>query len=317
MKITVVGSGGWGTALALLLVENGHDVTQWSHRPEKAEELRRTRENPMLKGVTLPETMHFTADLACVADCGAVLMVTPSYAVRETAAKLRAFLRPGTVVISASKGIEKSTSLRLSQVIEEELEGKCPVVVLSGPSHAEEVGRHIPTGVVAAADRLADAELVQDLFMNKRFRVYTSDDRIGTEICAALKNVIALCAGCTDGMGCGDNTKALLMTRGLAEMARLGVALGGRKDTFRSGERRCGILIGQGRPVAQALEEIGAVVEGYYAAANARTLAQKAGVEMPISQAAYEVLYEGRDPKLVVTDLMGRAKRSELEESWS
>lgn len=126
MKITVVGSGGWGTALALLLVENGHDVTLWSHRPEKAEELRRTRENPMLKGVTLPETMHFTADLACVADCGAVLMVTPSYAVRETAAKLRAFLRPGTVVISASKGIEKSTSLRLSQVIEEELEGKCP-----------------------------------------------------------------------------------------------------------------------------------------------------------------------------------------------
>ena len=206
MKITVVGSGGWGTALALLLVENGHDVTLWSHRPEKAEELRRTRENPMLKGVTLPETMHFTADLACVADCGAVLMVTPSYAVRETAAKLRAFLRPGTVVISASKGIEKSTSLRLSQVIEEELEGKCPVVVLSGPSHAEEVGRHIPTGVVAAADRLADAELVQDLFMNKRFRVYTSDDRIGTEICAALKNVIALCAGCTDGMGCRGTT---------------------------------------------------------------------------------------------------------------
>ena len=262
MKITVVGSGGWGTALALLLVENGHDVTLWSHRPEKAEELRRTRENPMLKGVTLPEAMHFTADLACVADCGAVLMVTPSYAVRETAAKLRAFLRPGTVVISASKGIEKSTSLRLSQVIEEELEGKCPVVVLSGPSHAEEVGRHIPTGVVAAADRLADAELVQDLFMNKRFRVYTSDDRIGTEICAALKNVIALCAGCTDGMGCGDNTKALLMTRGLAEMARLGVALGGRKDTFtglagvgdlivtctsmHSRNRRCGILIGQG-----------------------------------------------------------------------
>ena len=160
MKITVIGSGGWGTALALLLVENGHDVTLWSHRQEKAEELRRTRENPMLKGVPLPEAMHFAADLSCVAGSGAVLMVTPSYAVRETAAKLRPFLRPGTVVISASKGIEKSTSLRLSQVIEEELEGKCPVVVLSGPSHAEEVGRHIPTGVVAAADRLADAELV-------------------------------------------------------------------------------------------------------------------------------------------------------------
>lgn len=286
----------------------------------------------MLKGVTLPETMHFTADLACVADCGAVLMVTPSYAVRETAAKLRAFLRPGTVVISASKGIEKSTSLRLSQVIEEELEGKCPVVVLSGPSHAEEVGRHIPTGVVAAADRLADAELVQDLFMNKRFRVYTSDDRIGTEICAALKNVIALCAGCTDGMGCGDNTKALLMTRGLAEMARLGVALGGKQETFaglagvgdlivtccsmHSRNRRCGILIGKGVEPKEAVKEIGAVVEGYYAVDSARELAKRAGVEMPITQAAYQVLYEGRDPKTVLQELMRREKRHEMEETW-
>lgn len=285
----------------------------------------------MLKGVTLPETMHFTADLACVADCGAVLMVTPSYAVRETAAKLRAFLRPGTVVISASKGIEKSTSLRLSQVIEEELEGKCPVVVLSGPSHAEEVGRHIPTGVVAAADRLADAELVQDLFMNKRFRVYTSDDRIGTEICAALKNVIALCAGCTDGMGCGDNTKALLMTRGLAEMARLGVALGGRKDTFtglagvgdlivtctsmHSRNRRAGILIGQGKSAQEAMAEVGAVVEGYYAAESIYQLSQREGVEMPLCRSVYEVLYHGVAVQDVVSSLMRRAKKDELTET--
>lgn len=331
MKITVVGSGGWGTALALLLVENGHDVTLWSHTPAKAVALEETRENPMLKGVPLPPEMKFTADLGAVKDCGAVVMATPSYAVRETAHKLRGIIDPGTVVISVSKGIEKDSSLRLSQVIEEELEGKCPVVVLSGPSHAEEVGRHIPTGVVAAADNLKDAELVQDLFMNPRFRVYTSDDRIGTEICAALKNVIALCAGCTDGMGCGDNTKALLMTRGLAEMARLGVALGGRKETFtglagvgdlivtctsmHSRNRRYGILIGQGKSVQDALEEIGAVVEGYYAAANARSLAQKVGVEMPISQAAYEVLYNGRDVHAVVSDLMSRAKRSELDES--
>ncbi len=331
MKITVVGSGGWGTALALLLVENGHDVTLWSHTPAKAVALEETRENPMLKGVPLPPEMKFTADLGSVKGCGAVVMATPSYAVRETAHKLREIIDPGTVVISVSKGIEKDSSLRLSQVIEEELEGKCPVVVLSGPSHAEEVGRHIPTGVVAAADNLKDAELVQDLFMNPRFRVYTSDDRIGTEICAALKNVIALCAGCTDGMGCGDNTKALLMTRGLAEMARLGVALGGRKETFtglagvgdlivtctsmHSRNRRYGILIGQGKSVQDALEEIGAVVEGYYAAANARSLAQKVGVEMPISQAAYEVLYNGRDVHAVVSDLMSRAKRSELDES--
>ena len=331
MKITVVGSGGWGTALALLLVENGHDVTLWSHTPAKAVALEETRENPMLKGVPLPPEMKFTADLGAVKGCGAVVMATPSYAVRETAHKLREIIDPGTVVISVSKGIEKDSSLRLSQVIEEELGGKCPVVVLSGPSHAEEVGRHIPTGVVAAADNLKDAELVQDLFMNPRFRVYTSDDRIGTEICAALKNVIALCAGCTDGMGCGDNTKALLMTRGLAEMARLGVALGGRKETFtglagvgdlivtctsmHSRNRRYGILIGQGKSVQDALEEIGAVVEGYYAAANARSLAQKVGVEMPISQAAYEVLYNGRDVHAVVSDLMSRAKRSELDES--
>ena len=333
MKITVVGSGGWGTALALLLLENGHEVTIWSHRPEKTALLRERRENPMLPGVPLPEAMNYTSDLAGAADSGAVLIATPSYAVRETARQLGAYLTPGTIVISASKGIEKDSSLRLSQVIEEELGGKCPVVVLSGPSHAEEVGRHIPTGVVAAADDLAVAGQVQDLFMNPRFRVYTSDDRVGTEICAAMKNVIALCAGCCDGLGCGDNTKALLMTRGMAEIARLGVALGGRKETFtglagmgdlivtccsmHSRNRRCGILIGQGKPIQEVLEEIGAVVEGYYAAANARTLAQKAGVEMPISQAAYEVLYEGREVHGVVSHLMGREKRSELEESWS
>lgn len=207
------------------------------------------------------------------------------------------------------------------------------MVVLSGPSHAEEVGRRIPTGVVAAADELSVAQKVQDLFMNPRFRVYTSDDKVGTEICAALKNVIALCAGCCDGMGYGDNTKALLMTRGLAEMARLGVALGGRKETFtglagvgdlivtctsmHSRNRRCGILLGQGKEIHEAMQEVGAVVEGYYAAANAQALAEKAGVEMPIAQAAYEVLYQGRDVHAVITDLMGRAKRSELDESWS
>ena len=232
MRITVVGSGGWGTALALVLEENGHHVTLWSHNPQKAEELKRTRENPMLKGVPLPQGLNLTADLAAAGESEVVVMVTPSFAVRETAAKLRGIVKPGTVIVSASKGIEKESSLRLSQIIDQELGGTCPVVVLSGPSHAEEVGRHIPTGVVAAAERPEHANLVQDLFMNPRFRVYTSNDPIGTEICAALKNVIALCAGCSDGMGCGDNTKALLMTRGLAEMARLGVALGGRKETF-------------------------------------------------------------------------------------
>jgi len=332
MKITVLGSGAWGTALAMLLLENGNDVTLWSFLEEESRVLRETHENPFLKGVKLPDEMKFTTDMAAVKGCGLVVVATPSFAVRSTAARLRELADPGTILVSVSKGIEKDSSLRLSQVIEEEVGDKCPVVVLSGPSHAEEVGRHIATGVVAAADDLAVAERVQALFMNPRFRVYTSDDKVGTEICAALKNVVALCAGCCDGMGYGDNTKALLMTRGMAEMARLGVALGGRKETFtglagmgdlivtccsmHSRNRRCGILIGQGKPVQEAIAEIGAVVEGYYAAANARALARKAGVEMPIAQAAYEVLYESRDVRGVVVDLMSRAKRSELEESW-
>ena len=333
MKITVLGSGAWGTALSLVLLENGHQVTLWSYTREESQTLRDNHENPMLKGVPLPESLEFTTDLAAVKGCRLVVLATPSFAVRATAARMKEFLDPGAILVSVSKGIEKDTSLRLSQVIEEEIGDKCPVVVLSGPSHAEEVGRRIPTGVVAAASDRAVAEQVQDLFMNHRFRVYTSDDRVGTELCAALKNIIALCAGCCDGMGCGDNTKALLMTRGLAEMARLGVALGGRKETFtglagvgdlivtctsmHSRNRRCGILIGQGKGIQEAIQEVGAVVEGYYAAASARVLAQKTGVDMPIAQAAYEVLYEGRDVHGVVADLMTRSKRSELEESWS
>ncbi len=331
MKATVLGSGAWGTALAMLLLENGHDVTLWSYTEEESRVLRETGENPMLKGVPLPKELKLTTDMAAVKGCGLVVLATPSFAVRSTAAKLKELAGPGTLLVSVSKGIEKDTSLRLSQVIEEELGDRCPVVVLSGPSHAEEVGRGIPTGVVAAG-REEDARRVQDLFMNRRFRVYTSGDKVGTEICAALKNIIALCAGCCDGMGCGDNTKALLMTRGLAEMARLGVALGGERETFtglagvgdlivtccsmHSRNRRCGILIGQGKPVQEAIREVGAVVEGYYAAANARALARKAGVEMPIAQAAYEVLYEGRDIHSVLDDLMSRAKRSEREEGW-
>ncbi|MBO5727638.1 MAG: NAD(P)-dependent glycerol-3-phosphate dehydrogenase [Oscillospiraceae bacterium] len=327
MKVTVLGSGAWGTALALVLLENGNDVTLWSFLEEEKAVLEQNRENPMLKGVPLPEGLKLTTDMNAAKGCHAVVIATPSFAVRSTAAKLRDIVDPGTVLISVSKGIEKDTSLRLSEAIEQEVGDKCPVVVLCGPSHAEEVGRGIPTAVVAAADEIRHAEFVQDLFMNSRFRVYTNTDRVGAEICAALKNVIALCAGCCDGMGYGDNTKAMLMTRGLAEIARLGVALGGKQESFtgltgvgdlivtccsmHSRNRRCGILIGQGKPVQEAIKEIGAVVEGYYAAANARTLAQKVGVEMPIAQMAYEVLYEGRDVHSVVTALMSRAKKAE------
>ena len=202
------------------------------------------------------------------------------------------------------------------------MEGRCPVVVLSGPSHAEEVGRHVPTAVVVASERRQAAELVQDAFMNGRLRIYTSPDIVGVEIGAAMKNVIALCAGCCDGMGYGDNTKAMLMTRGLTEIARLGVAMGARKETFagltglgdlivtctsmHSRNRRAGIMDEMG----------GAVVEGYYAAASAKALAEKAGVEMPITEAAYEVLYQGQDPKEAILTLMRREKRHEIEETW-
>lgn len=332
MNVSVIGSGGWGTALALILLENGNNVTMWSYSQEEFDVLRTARENPMLKGVTLPEEMELTTDLSCVKGCKVVVLSTPSFAVRGTARQLAPLLDPGTAIVLVSKGIEKDTSLTLTQVVEEEVGDKCPVVALCGPSHAEEVGRRVPTAVVSACKDLQVAELIQDLFMNEHFRVYASDDVIGAELGAALKNVIALCAGCLDGMGCGDNTKAMLMTRGLTEIARLGVAMGGRQETFagltgvgdlivtccsmHSRNRRCGILIGQGVPVEQALKESGGVVEGYFAAANAKTLADKLGVEMPIAQAAYEVLYENKDPHLVISELMTRAKKNEIEQSW-
>ena len=332
MKITVLGSGGWGTALALLLLDNGNDATLWSHREDGAAELRRKRENPLLKGVALPETLGISSSLEGVKESGLVVMAVPSFAVRETARNIAPLLRRDAVVVSVAKGIEKDTALCLSQVIEQELQGKGAVAVLSGPSHAEEVGRHIPTGCVAASRDMSAAKVVQDVFMRPRFRVYTNSDVMGVELGAALKNVLALCCGVSDGMGMGDNTRALLMTRGMTEMARLGVAMGGRKETFaglsgmgdlivtctsmHSRNRRCGILIGQGMPVQQAMKEVGAVVEGYFAACSAWQLAQKTGVEMPVCESAYAVLYEGKSVEQSLEQLLARSKKHEADESW-
>ena len=277
--------------------------------------------------------MKISGDLDCLKGAELVISAPPSFAVRETGKKIASYLTPETVLVSVSKGIERDTNLRMSQILTEVTGDTCKVVALSGPSHAEEVGVRQPTGCVSACRDLQAARMVQDAFMNDYFRVYTSEDIVGVELSGAMKNVVALACGVCDGMGYQDNTKALLMTRAMAELTRLGEKLGGTRQTFgglagmgdlivtctsmHSRNRRAGILIGQGKSAQEAMKEIGAVVEGYYAAANARTLAQKAGVEMPIAQAAYEVLYEGRDPKLVVTDLMGRAKRSEHDESWS
>ena len=335
MKAAVIGSGGWGTALALVLAENGHEVTLWCRRPALCELMRGTRENPHLKGVRLPEELVFTDKLSDISGCEVLVLATPSFAVRETARALKPHLKAGAVLILVSKGIEKGTSLLLHQVVEQEVGDGNPVVVLSGPSHAEEVARGIPTAVVVASEDRRCAELAQDLFMNPRLRIYTSPDVVGVEVSAAMKNVIALCAGCIDGMGLGDNTKAMLMTRGLTEIARLGVAMGAKKETFaglagvgdlivtctsvHSRNNRAGRMIGQGIPVKEAVTGMdGAVVEGYFAAASAHELAQKAGVEMPVTTGAYEVLYENGDPRLVLNRLMTREKKGELEteESW-
>lgn len=332
MKIAVLGSGGWGTALAMLLEENGHQVTLWSFLEEESRRLRETGENPLLPGVKLPAGLGYTWDLACVQGCDVVVLATPSFGVRATAGQIASLLSPETTLVSVSKGIEKGSFLRMSEIVRQETGDRCPVVVLSGPSHAEEVARKVPTAVVSASPSRAAAERVQDLFLNDHFRVYSSSDVVGVELGAALKNVMALCTGCCTGMGYGDNTKAMLMTRGLAETARLGVALGGRRETFaglagmgdlivtctslNSRNYRAGILIGQGVPVQEAIQRIGAVVEGYYAVDAARALADRVGVEMPITQAAYEVLYQNRDPKEAILTLMRREKRHEIEETW-
>lgn len=331
MNITVLGSGGWGTALSNVLAENGHKVTLWSYLQEESQNLRQTGKNPLLPGVELHKNIAFANDFNSVRDADMVVFATPSFAIRSTAQAVREYLPAHTILVSVTKGIEAGTSMRMSQVIRD-VTGR-DAAVLSGPSHAEEVGRGIPTGCVAACEDISVAELVQDTFMNEHFRIYSTDDVVGVELGAALKNVIALCAGISDGMGCGDNTKALLMTRGLTEIARLGLALGSRRETFagltgvgdlivtctsmHSRNRRAGILIGQGKTPADAMKEVGAVVEGYYAAKSAWELAEKTGVDMPITQQAFAVLYEGKDPKDALSILMSRTKQRESEDaSW-
>ena len=328
MKAVVVGSGAWGTALSLRLCKNGHEVILWSFDPKEAAQMQENRENPMLPGVKLPAELEISTDIACVAGRRLVVMASPSFAVRQVSRNVAPHLDENAVVVSVAKGIEATTQLRMSQVIEQET-GKT-VVALTGPSHAEEVGRGLPTGCLAACADKKLAEIVQDAFMSDVFRIYTSPDIVGAELGGALKNVIALCAGVTDGLGYGDNIKAMLMTRGLTEMARLGVSLGASKDTFaglagvgdlivtctseHSRNHRAGALIGQGFSPKEAMERVGAVVEGYYAAEAAWQLCQKQGVEMPIVQAAYAVLYEGVSAEKVLEILLSRGKKAESED---
>ena len=328
MKTAVVGSGAWGTALAVCLHNNGHEVTIWTFEKELIAQIETTRENPRLPGAKLPEAIRISGEYSCVSGCDLVVVASPSFPIRSVCRGIAPYLKDNAVLVCVTKGLEEGTQLRMSQVVSQET-GK-NVVVLTGPSHAEEVALGIPTGCVAACEDQALAEFVQDVFMSDCFRVYTSPDVVGAELGAALKNVIAMCAGVTDGLGCGDNTKAMLMTRGLTEIARLGVSLGARKETFagltgvgdlivtctsmHSRNRRAGILIGQGKTPQEAMKEVGAVVEGYYAAKSAWELCQKQGVEMPILQAAYEVLYKNVPAAEAVRELLKRNKKAEAED---
>ena len=330
MKTAVIGSGAWGTALASLLCKNGHDTTLWCRTPEKAAQMQETHINPRLSQVTLPEKLKFSGDPACVTDCAMVVIACPSFPIRAVCRAVAPYIPKDAVVVSVTKGIEEGTLLRMSQVVSQET-GHETVVALSGPCHAEEVANGLPTGCLAACEDKASAEFVQDAFMSDTFRVYTSPDIVGAELGGALKNVIALCAGVTTGLGFGDNTKAMLMTRGLTEMARLGVSLGAHKDTLaglsgigdlivtctslHSRNNRAGMLIGSGKTPQEAMAEVGAVVEGYYAAKSAWELCQKQQVDMPIIHAAYQVLYENADARRTVAALLTRQRRAESEDA--
>ena len=336
MKIAIFGSGAWGTAISLLMRDNGNDVALWTKFEEEAGILRGSHANPLLRGVELPVDIDIVTDIADAArGAGAVVIAVPSYAVRETAEALRGKIEDECVVICMSKGIEKETSSLFSGIIKGAVGAGTQIASVSGPTHAEEVARRIPTGCVAASGDIAVAQRVQGLLMNEYFRVYTTTDVIGVELGAALKNVIALCAGVCDGLGFGDNTTAMLMTRGLAEMADLCVKMGGRKETLaglaglgdlivtcmsrHSRNRRAGVLIGKGMSAQEAMSEVGAVVEGYYAAAAARSLAKTMDAEMPICLEAYRVLYEGKSPLIAMRELMTRSRKSEHdtgEQTW-
>ena len=326
-KVGVIGAGSWGIALSFLLHNNGHQVTVWSALPEEIRELREKREHHTLPGLVLPEDMVFTEDLeTAMRDQDLLVTAVPSVYVRSTAVKMRPFLREGQIVVNVAKGIEEKTLSTLSQILEEELPG-ADVAVLSGPSHAEEVSRGLPTTCVAGARTKKTAEYIQSLFMSEYFRVYTSPDVLGIELGGALKNVIALAAGIADGLGCGDNTKAALITRGIAEIARLGTAMGGKFETFcgltgigdlivtcasmHSRNRRAGILIGKGYSMEEAMKEVQMVVEGVYSAKAALALAKKYYMSMPIIEQVNQVLFEGKPASQAVKELMLRDPREE------
>lgn len=326
--ISVIGAGSWGTALALLLYKNGHKVTVWSIMKDEIKMLQREHEHKeKLPGVKLPEDMEFTTDLEkALTGKDVLVLAVPSPYTRSTSHSMAPFVKEGQIIVNVAKGIEEHSLLTLSQIIEEEIP-QAEVAVLSGPSHAEEVGRGIPTTIVVGARKKETAEYLQNIFMNEVFRVYISPDVLGIELGAALKNVVALAAGIADGLGYGDNTKAALITRGIAEIARLGTAMGGKAETFsgltgigdlivtcasmHSRNRRAGILIGKGYSMEEAMAEVKMVVEGVYSAKAAMELAKKYQVQIPIIEQVNAVLFEGKPADEAVRNLMLRDKKIE------
>lgn len=329
-NIGIIGSGTWGTALALLLTQNGSQVVLWSAFEDEAKVLRTARKHPNLPDAVIPEQMEITTDLGKVMeDKDILVLAVPSIFVRQTAAKMASRCRKGQIIVNVAKGIEEKSLKVLSAVIEEELP-MADVAVLSGPSHAEEVSRFLPTTCVAGAHSKATAEAVQKAFMSQAFRVYTSPDMTGIELGAALKNVIALAAGIADGLGYGDNTKAALITRGIAEISRLGTAMGGKPQTFaglsgtgdlivtcasvHSRNRKAGILIGKGYSMEEAMKEVKMVVEGVYSAKAALALSQKYQVPMPIVEQVNQILFAGKPAGEAVQELMLRHRQIESQE---
>ena len=332
-EVGVIGAGSWGIALAKLLHTNGNKVTVWSIVEDEIKMLQEKHEHvDKLPGVKLSEDILFTTDMEeTIQGKDVLVLAVPSVFTRSTAKSMAPYVTDKQIIVCVAKGIEESTLMTISDVVEQEIPS-ADVAVMCGPSHAEEVGIGLPTTVVAGAKTKATAERVQDLFMNDVFRVYTSPDMLGMELGGSLKNVIALAAGMADGLGYGDNTKAALITRGIAEMARLGVKMGAKLETFaglsgigdlivtcasmHSRNRRAGILIGQGKTKDEAMEEVQMVVEGVFSAKAAFALAQKYNVEMPIVEQVNKVLFEDKKPAEAVKELMLRDKKMETGE-WS
>lgn len=331
MKICILGAGSWGTALAVMMAEKDVDVSLWHRREDMVEQLREKRQNVhYLPEILLPTKVTPTSRLdEAIEGSEVVVLAVPSHSVREICAQIKPYVDADQYIVNVAKGLEEGSYLRLSQVINDELSYN-NVFVLTGPSHAEEVARKLPTTVVISGEEREKCEYLQDLFSTPTFRVYTNPDMIGVELGGALKNIIALGAGMSDGLGYGDNSKAALMTRGIAEISRLGKILGAKTETFagltgigdlivtctsmHSRNRRAGMMLGQGKPLDEVLASIGMVVEGVRATKIAWELAQKHECEMPITEGLNKILFEEMDPKAVVTDIMTRSNKHEMEE---